>query len=342
MSASVPWKRTSPRYDEVQVGKAIRGRLWREAALLLHWARGHGMHIVPAHSPGISVGAGGSETLRYRVHPQGLAIARIWNIVIRLTDDGTNVIGRPRVTLPSGIGGTSSVFGTLNPANTAFGASFIAVENLPAKSTAVLTDLELQIDHVHGTTPFWIESVSALELPRAVLSADATDLGVDLESLFPGRPMYDAPYQSAGGIARGWAVTQPRRSLVQQWFSPVEITSGAWTDVFTLPHLVVPRKDRRNDTTQVLTWDCWAGAEASTKGEFRIVTGIDGNTDTLSVATGAAPGFLGTSTVEARCEDLSEPDGLPGGVDESVTLQGRVTAGAGAISVQSFNVWEAP
>lgn len=339
MSASVPWKRTSPRYEEILVGAPIRGRLWRELALLLHWSRAHGMHVVPAHSPGIEVTSGGSETLRYRVHPQGLAIARIWSVVLRAEDPGAGTYGRATISYPSG---SSEVRSPLLETGLAlFGTESVYVETLSAKSAA-LTSIELNIQHTGGSGSFWIESVSCVELPRAVLEADATDLGVDLESLFPTRPIYDAANVSAGGVARGWAVTQPRRSLVQQWFAPKEITSGSWTNVFTLPHLVVPRKDARSDTTRELTWDCWAGAAGGVKGEYRIVTGIDGNTATLGMATGAAAAWLGTSTVEARCEDLSEPDGLPGGVDESVTLQGRVTSGVGAITVQGFSVWEAP
>lgn len=340
MAATVPWKRTNPRYQEIQVGTPIRGRLWRELGLLLHWARAHGMHVVPAHHPGIQVSSGGFEILNYRVHPQGLAIARIWSIVLRGEDPGgSGTFGRATITYPNG---TSEVRVPLIETGLALlGNESVYVEALAAKSAA-LTSLDLTIEHTGGSSAFWIESVSCVELPRAVLELDATDLGVDLESVFPGQPIYDTNYRSAGGIARGWASTQPRRSLVQQWFAPVEITSTSWTNVFTLPHLIVPRKDGRSDTNRELTWDCWAGADAGTKGEYRIVTGIDANTDTLGVATGATAGWLGTSTVEARCEDLSEPDGLPGGSDESVTLQGRVTSGAGAITAQGFSVWEAP
>lgn len=340
MAATAPWKRTNPRYHEIQVGKAIRGRLWRELGLLLHWARAHGMHVVPAHHPGILVSPGGVEVLRYRVHPQGLAIARIWSIVLRAIDPGgSGTWPRATITYPAGLG--EDRVPLIETGLALLGNETIYVEQLTAKSAA-LTTIELTLEHTGGASGFWIESVSCCELPRAALTLDATDLGVNLETVFPTKPMFDAPNVSAGGIARGWAATQPRRSLVQQWHAPVEITSSSWTNVFTLPHLILPRKDRRSDTTRELTWDCWAGADAGTKGEYRIVTGIDANTDTLGVATGATAGWLGTSTVEARCEDLSEPDGLPGGSDESVTLQGRVTSGAGAITSRGFSVWEAP
>ena len=99
MAAVVPIKRTEPLAADIVIGAPVRAQTWRELGMLLHWLRGHGTQIIPAHAPQMVLVAG-AQTLHYRVKPQGLAIARVW--VISLRQENVAPRAQCTITLPGG------------------------------------------------------------------------------------------------------------------------------------------------------------------------------------------------------------------------------------------------
>lgn len=336
-SARVPWKRTAPQLDDIQVGAPVRGRTWREMALLLHWVRAHGQQVVPAHCPAVTIAPSNSHTLTYKFKPGGLAIARVWFIVLRSENPPGAAIAD--VTFP---GGSTVTFSPPVETGLGDGGRRIFVEELAGKSSAETT-AQITVAHAGAGADIYIDTVCCFELPRATLTLDATDYGLDVETLRPGQPIYDSTHRSAGALAAPVASTWPRRHLFSQAFSPLEVNTGVWTDLHALPIRIVPKKVGRSDTTFEITWDVLARAtDGSTGGEVRITSLIDGTTKTVTVPTGSTTfAWRGTSTLEVRCEDLGEPDGLPGGSWEGVTFDCRRTAGTGGIQVAGWQGWEA-
>lgn len=341
-SARVPPRRTTPRYQAVQISAPVRGREWRDLGLLYHWIRGHGQHVIPAHSPRVTLAQGDVRHLRYRVHPPGRAIARVWQLVLR---PETLSASPPRleVTYPDS---TVLVYELTEPFERVLGPgipSVTYVEPLAAKSGAE-QELSLRIEHVGAADAVdaWIESVSCVELPRAVLSESSPDLGVDLETLRAGQPGYDdgaSNRRSITALAENLASTSLPRSLVQLAFPRVS-HAGATTDLFTLPIPIVPSKIGRSDTGRTLHWDVYARTDDNkTTGQIRLLTSGAGDTSTATVdgAVSTAFAWLDPPDIDALCEDLSTADGSGG---ETVQVEIERTAGTGAIQIESISIWE--
>lgn len=342
MSASVPFKRTEPAISDIIVSGPGRGRTWREATSLYHWIRAHGMQIIPAHYPGIYLTTATPQSVYYRMAPQGQAIARMWVIVLRQEEpSGAAAAAEVQVNFPSG------AVATYRPTvltGLALDAPRIFYEPLAlADKTSVRTDLALSFERKTGSTAVTVECVSCFEVPRAVLTQDASDLGIDLETLRPGQPVFDIANESFAALVRNLAATWPRRSLLQQSFPEIEVDSSSWTDLFVLPIPVLPHKGQRNDSTLACKWDIRARVEdGTTNGELRITTGRSANQRTLPIGLGeTAHAWLGEDDITLDAETTAVDDGLPGASDfETVQFAGRRTAGSGRLFIQSVAVWE--
>lgn len=347
MAAIVPSKRTNPRFGEIQIGAAVRARAWRDLAMCLHWVRAHGMHLVPQTSPHLQLSSG-SKTLRFRVHPSGRAIQRIWQVTLRSEPFSGESPFPTEVDVTFPDSQTVRYYPetyTLLANSVGFLNRRIYIEELSAKSSS-LTELTLVFAHVRGV-PAWIESVSCFEAPRAVLTQDSTDRGVDLQTLVPGQAIFDGntPFRSVAAVATGWVNTEPRRSLAQLYFDTAAVNSGSYTDIFELPVPIMPRKDLITSTGKTITWDVYARTtDGSTNGDIRISTTTGAANATLTINGSTTFSWRGTSTVAAGQEDLGDYDhaGLIGGTDfEFFQIAMRVTAGGGSIEIQAVSVWEA-
>lgn len=340
MSSQVPWKRTNPRYQEILVGAPVRGRLWREMALLGHWIRGHGMQIIPAHYPGVELAPSASETFHYHVEPSGMAIARVWSIVLRSEYPRG---ARVTVTYPDG----GSVVYTPPDGTVTWGESTarrVYVEDLAAKSSA-LTDPAITIANGTGAVSVFVESISCFELPRFALAQDATDLGVDVETLRAGQKIYDVANRSMHAVAELANAAVCRRSLAQLWFPTVQVTSASYVDVFVLPVPILPRKVYATDETAFVQWDVYARAsDGTTKGDIQISTSGSFVTDSVSVdgtLGHTSFAFRADRSIEVNCEDLSQVDGLPAAGAETFQIAMRRTSGSGNVELRGVEVWEA-
>ncbi len=341
MAAVVPIKRTEPLAADIVIGAPVRAQTWRELGMLLHWLRGHGTQIIPAHAPQMVLVAG-AQTLHYRVKPQGLAIARVW--VISLRQENVAPRAQCTITLPGG-----SVL-TVHPRNEFSESRGTLIFETVTKSSA-RADLTLTMQRVSGTAQVTVESLCCFELPRAVLTLDATDLGVDFETLRPGAAIIDSTNRGLGAVAENLthAVSSPRRHLHEQCFAPIVSDPGgaanptAWVDLFPLALPVSPRRVVQGDTTYTATWDAWCSvSNGTTTFEVRIKPGSGGSAVlTCTGATGGTtPAWLGTSTISLLCEDPTTVDGVPAGGLETVQYAVRRTAGSGTVTLRSVAAWE--
>jgi hypothetical protein len=333
----VPWSRIDPYRATVQVSESTRGRTFRDAALLLHWVRAHGLQLIPAHRPGVEVAPAATETLRYRVHPSGRAVARLWVIGLRQdtvtsSDEGALL----DVTFPDG------VTVTMLPASvTAFGGIVdrrLYVEELTAKSGAQ-DDLAVTFESTTGDVTAYVETVACFEMPRAVLTLDDVDRGLDLETLRPGAAMYAARGASVLGLAEGWGDTRVQRALWSQTWPTAQTTSGTFVDVHPLALPVLPSRRFASVATAKAEW--WVYGYASngtTSGEFRLTAG-SGDTSTVAMPTGSSSGaWLARGVIDLDAEDLSDAEGLPSGGQETLQLAFRRTAGAGSVRCEGIHV----
>lgn len=321
---------------EVVVGAPVRGRLGRELAHMLHWCRGHGMNVIPMHRPGIQV-AGTAVTLRYRMEPQGHALSRMWLVWLSQPEAFTG--GTTPCTLTLTLPTTTAY--TISPdvnIGTADAAPILFREDLAAKSDDE-QELAITLERTAGTATATVLAVGCWELPRTQLTLDSYDRGVDIETCQAGQPLYDSINQSIGALAEHWPRTWPRRSLVQ-WSGPwLEVNSGSFVDLLTLAEPVFAHKAGRNDQDLVCKWAVYYKTDASTAGEIRVTTGIDGNTDTVSLAEETSGAWSTTSTITIRSDDPTTADGT-GGTMETVQWAVRRTSGAGKMYVSARCLWE--
>lgn len=341
----VPWKRPEPAYAEVRIAAPVRGRLWQDLADLYQWLRGSGAHLIPEHRVGVSLTGGAARTLRYRVEPSGRAIQRLWMVRLRSTWKLGDRPARGTVAFPGG--GTVSVspFPYSVPMNTSFETVYF-VEQLGAKSLAE-QELAVTVTHESSSADLVIEGVACLELPRAVLSADATDLGVSVESVRTGEPIYEdaARYRGVTALVRnlGEASTELRRSLHQHAFRTVTTTAAAPVTLYQVPIPILARRREVGVTTAPVRCAIYARVtDGSTVVDAAFASARAGDSGTITVSGPSGHTSLawrGPVDVDVECEDLTTADGRPGGT-ESIQLTLTRTAGSGSIVIESVSIWE--
>lgn len=327
-------RRIVPIGGDVQVGKAISARPWSELAALVQYLRGRGAVLVTGHAPNVHVDATGltayptTEVLRWRTQPTGRAIARVWSVEV------LGVSGGGRADVTPGTGPTLEV--SAGTATERTGRVFVFVETA-TKATAT-TELALTIQATAGQLR--VVGVLCWELPRAQLTKDATDLGIDLGTIDPDRPLWDRDYESVNGVCEALAASDGRRVALASWSGfECETSSTSYVDAFTVPLRIVPPKVGPTDTARTCTWDIRAWCDGGTTGDARIVDAAGGASSALSIGS-ITPGWRGTGTKSFLCEDLDEATGLPSGSFETVQLQVRRTSGAGKVYWDGFVVFD--
>lgn len=346
MAAPVPIARPTPVYADAQISASVRGRTWRDLAMLHHWIRAHGQQLIPAHRPGLELEVAEPRALRYRMHPSGRAIARVWQL--QFINGSPTRRSAVDVTFPDGaVRRVSTVGWGGRPLS-----GVLYVEPLEAKSAA-LTELELLFNVPSGNIVGALcVSVACWELPRAALTVgDAVDLGIDVDSLRIGAPIYDDgadDARSVAAIASGLADSECRRVLHAHATEPVFVTSADLVELYPVPLPIVPRRIRRTDVTA----EVWAQVYAytndpGTEGFIEIESLFAGGLLEIDV-TSDTPQWLGTGIagvgrLPVMCEDLSTADGAPaGGIPDLLAVRLQRVSGSGAVVIESVCVWEGP
>lgn len=336
MSAAtrVPPFRNTPQTSAIKIGAPVRAAEWLEVSRLIQWLRGRGRVLVPQALGLVTLNSvTTSRVYRYRSTPSGRAIARVWVLDVRCTGAFPSFAS---FTVQGGSGSLSSTF-VVN-SRSLESVPIVYIEE-PVAKTAAVSELTLTVTRVDGTMQ--VQSVGCWELPRAQLTKDATDLGIDLDSFYPRRPIFDATYENTKAIARALAATDGRRiGHVAMNFEAIGSTAAAWEDVFESPIRLVPRQGIVGATTQECAWYVYAWVSAGgTTGEFRVVDAAAA-ASTLDTVSSTTPAWIG-KTKTFKCEDLTVANGLRGGTYDTVQLQVQRTAGAGTVHASAFCLEEA-
>lgn len=323
----VPLRRPDPVPGEIQVGSPVRASTWRSAAELAGWARARGYQIVPGNFSGRRF-ASGTETFHFKNRPSPWAISRVWVI-------HAHGVSAPAV-MDVAIGSTTLSDVTL-PASTWLGASPIVVfEDLAAKVTAV-TDAQITFTWVSGTVQ--IDTITAFEMPRFSLDEDATEYGVDLESLLPQDAIYDDANISAHAVAELIDNLNPRRIYLQHYGNAWSTSSASYVPMFELEPPIFGQKID-SASVETVTWDAYARVTVAGDADVQIVA-VSGGTKTINL-TNTSFAFIGTSTVDVAVEDPTEDDGLPSSTWETIQINGRVNSGGGDLEILGVYVWRDP
>jgi hypothetical protein len=323
----VPSRRVELPLDDVKVGLDPRSRFWNDLGALVNYVRGVGSVLVPAHCPLITK-TSGSESLLYRVRPSGRAVTRVWVVKIRAgaTPSASATVAADGETARS----------VVASAYTTEGDGIVVLASGTATKTEAESTLTLTVTWVSGTVI--IDSVECWELPRAQLTKDATDLGIDLGSLEPDRPILDRDYESVGAIDAALQPANGRRCGLMSWWGPTATFTTADT-LFESAVRIVPPKVGRSDTTRTCDWNVYARVtNGTTTGRVRVVR-RDGTASAWVNITSTSFGWI-TGTHAFECEDMADAEGIPAGGFETVNFELERTAGAGSIEVTGANVFD--
>ncbi|UJR81497.1 hypothetical protein [Sandaracinus amylolyticus] len=325
-------RRTVPLGEAVQVGRSVAARQWSELAPLVNYLRGRGSVLIPGHAPMLIVDAAGSlgptnRNLRYRTRPSGRAIARVW--LFELVGN----TGGDRATVSVG---ASTISVAVGPLTSSADRAFLLVET--ASKTTAISSMTVALAAVSGAVQ--IVGVTCWELPRAQLTKDATDLGIDLGTLDSGRPILDRDYESVAGVCEALASADGRRVGLVSWWGPqLQFASGTYESVFELPIRIVPPRVGMGDSIRSCQWTLYAWCDVGTTGDARIVTDT-GAVSGLASITATTGTWLDPGARAFRCEQAGTVDGLPSGTWPTVQLEVRRASGAGNVYVQGFNLYD--
>lgn len=329
---------TRPRVDLADYvhGVPVRASTWLSVARLAHWVAGRGTVLVPQHAVGLSLPGGSvSTTLRYRAPQSGRAVARV-AVVEVAAGTATGPSGSVLVQLDGGTVGAGSpnAIALDSPGGV---MTLVSIDSSVTRSTSV-ADMTLVVTATSGKADsIEVRSVAIYELPRAALESASPDLGVGLDALFPRRTIGETLVDVAALVAD---LPQRRGTLAAHHSTYGEaVSSGSWTSILAAPIPILPRWSSTGE--RAVTLQVRALVAGGGLAEVRLVTGIASKTSAALTVTSASEAWAaGTVTVDARCEDPSTIDGLPGGAWETIDVQARVTT-ATSVVVYGYSIYEA-
>lgn len=339
----VPLKPQLAAQTAVRNGTAVATRTWKPLSRQANFIIGHGAALAPGWSPTEVVSAGATVKYTLRTIPRLQALRRLY--VIRMTG-----FAGPADNVQVVINGTARDHSTLTGFRNV--AAFEYIEDLAALSTAEET-LEVEIQN-NGSTSLFVYGVAVWELPRAELTETSASLmfGCDPELVRAKQPIQDSDAGNIGGVARAIdaAAGIARRSSLFCWAVD---EASAWTTannvfqpVFELPIPILGRKLNYTDTSSSTQWRLWARmTDPAATGLIQLTESSIGSSAVISV-TGTSfalhPTPPGVTNLLVDPEDVSTSDGRVGGAWDDVTVEGRVSAGAGSIEVAGIFCFETP
>jgi hypothetical protein len=343
MSTEVPFARNTPQITAVLASKIVSGLTWADVGRLLNWIHGRGMHVIPTYSPGRPTGATAGPALskatnddyrhRFYFRPQFPALERMFTVL--LEGDGDLDFQVDSGTIKTLVAG----FGTAGAVNT-----FKYV--IPAQLS---TDEDLRVDMHPQMNDITVLGLSAVDVPRYDLVADANDLGVEIEKLRSGQPIkredLDELITALAGLEVGrrvllnWAVPYHDGNAVLTTYAALS-SSGSFSDIWADPVPVLARKLGPAATTGTITCRMYAWVSDGT-GEVRLDSSENGSSNTVSV-TATTPTWTDELTLDVDCTDLTVVDGRRGAAwdDLDAVFRHTLDAATNEIYVASVAIWE--
>lgn len=327
--------RVDPNYAaDVLIGRPVRAQTHDTLARLVQWVRGRGRCLVPAFHPRFELVAPASSICRFWVAPSGPAIARVWLVDVR----ASTKTGAAQFQADGDLGRfvVRSVDGRSANARTAIVIDYDATQGTTAQ------EISLAIAALVGTIR--VESISCYELPRAALDpTSGYDLGIDLDSFYPRRDVYESDTGGLHEMAVAIDGTDTRRCGHAYFWHETGIvtTSGAYVDVFLKPIPLIASKDRIANTTRTIEFNAYGYASnGTTTGDIRMKDTAGNFSTPISIPLlGTTGAWRGVQSMAFLCEDPSTSNGVRAG-NETIQFQVRRTAGAGNVIWQGFGAYE--
>lgn len=326
MSAIVP--ETCPIVSAAGTANAepVRGVSWQDLGSAANHLLGRGGMLIPTTWVGDSIADGATGAYPLRLWPRYQATHRVWTI--SMVPSGADV---PNVTFTDPSGGTS---GAWRVADRVPPRAFRHVETISSRtSSEVTTAVSIEPAGADVT----VLSIGCYEVARPELALDSSDLGVDLDTLGGGRPMYAQTGRSVGGVifgAEGALATAKRNGLLyilRDLSAGFSFTTTSYVNPLAGTLTLTDRKKYRSETARAVAVRAFGITGATTTLDLRVSTAGAGDSLVLSWAAGDT-GSWKTGTLEANVEDLDDARGGPGDV---VTIEGKRTTGSNAARITS-------
>lgn len=326
-----------PSATQVLVSHAVRGGTARAIALAMTWLNGHGQHLLPANRVAGKVFSGGSTlTFRAKLGSRVQATRRLWVFTLGVASGGATVT----FTDPSG--GTT----TWGPIVRMTRVGHVETVAAPADGP-VAVSYSLAI--AGGSSPVLFYAASCLELQRRSLALDATDDGVDADSIVtagggvPAPIFDDGNFVSLGALSRTMSEVRKRDNRTLFEFSTpsndgISTSSGTPVDLFEEGPVLLASKLFSGSVTGEAEVHIFYRTSASTAGQLDMsMTSGDSGSISLPAATGGA--WVSKSLL-VDCEDPSADDGRRSSRDDVCKLQLLRTSGAGSVSIEVISIIE--
>lgn len=318
--------------SQVNAGRAVSSsQTWVPLADSANWLNGTGAMVIPGLA--VTEDITGTKSLFFRYVSRAQAIGRLWNITLVSDTDGAT--GKFEVGSYSTGDRSISVHSTTMTSMTLyepFSTQGINDQQIEAKVT------------FNGGVTGRILSISCFEMWRPILAESFPENGVSLPSVGPRTRIY------TGSASAPKSVTQVYQSMINAdarrvgfWHmalaSPFTTSSGTPVQISQLSMPALARKIFRSDTVNDIYFSAYCKVSGGT-GEIKISESSHSNV-TLVHFTNTSFAWTTPATISIDAEDLTEPDGLPGGTFDYLTPFGSVT-GSNTLTVYSISFWEGP
>lgn len=335
MARLVPIRRPEPDAGLILTAQPVSSLTWQALASLSNWCRGKGSQLVPTCFPERQITANTTESFRFRVKTRNTAIQRIWAIVIR-TSNLTTVEAEIEAPALTGTTVTSIISTSLDSR-----VPILYTENVASKATA---EVEISISVKALLHNVFVESISCYEQDRPVLNGDATDYGIDTTTTAVRQPIFDASYQSIGGVFDGLANADARRVGLFHWSvgdsTSVARLSATPADIFILDAPILTRKLNTGAVTGTVKWAIYAYLSGAGTGTVTAST-TSGASNTITI-TNTTAAWSTPQTFAVDCDDMNSLDGRQTAATPRWDMLNLKFAGDGtrSIIVQAISVWD--
>lgn len=335
MPVIVPRDFNFPSRTGIASRKPVRGVQLARIGHALNYLRGHGHVVIPAtRLSAVAIPAGSAYVYDFIgiLKPQTRHL--VWNVVPRV--DTGMAVGTFTMT-----GGQAHTFSALasDPARRPLTTGVRFIDALGATSpinyfgAAFTVTIE---NDASSTADLYIDSIGCYALPRETLEIDADDVGINVPTIGPELPIFDADdHLSIGALSRAMEnqedtglIDMTARNLFS-WARPrgygIEFNGTTWTPVFVEGPVVQAHHRFRDEVLRGVY--CNVVGYVATPGDSLEVrfTAASGDAITETDASTASGSWGFPTLLDVDAEDLSTSDGRRDATDEVITIEARVT-----------------
>ena len=341
MTARVPVTFANPSRLGIASGKPVRGAHMVGVGDALNYLLGRGTVLLPAtHPEGSSIAAAATATYHVELWEKEQAKYRIWYLR-PIVSPSTGGWAQGTFTDPSG---GQLVFDILetDAEHRVISTGIFHVETITTRANGPTPVTVTLANDAASTGDIVLQSLACYELPRTELALDATDLGVDTDTMRADLPIFDAPYLSIGGLSRTIASAQAYDARVlfayiRKAGNGIEYKSGTQAAIFDEGPVIQPSHQYRGETVRKVYALVYAYCDVGTAGTIKFLA-ASGDSVTINIV--ATTGTWVSGEFDVYAEDLSTADGRRSSTTEIVTILAQRTSGAGSIYIETIQLAE--